>query len=396
MREVTVKLVKTLLTLIVLGFIITSKEMITVAVIPLTFLLIPSKVSVRGVNVRRSEIEYVGETMDVEITVEFIGFGIVKVMHTLPNTFELVGGNNAITSFVFGKRDVKVSYRVRVLRRGSYSLNELLVECEHPFLISKSFFKLQIEFDVEVKQKLRRVVRVETIRTKAKSPIPDIDISKIGSPGTDFKEIKEYTQGDPVKFINWKASAKTGKLMVNRYEVEGKKTVWIFVDANEYMTYGESVKNHLEYAIELSSALAYYFLSRGHKVGCYVIGSGINIYPDVGKRQFRRIFEELARVEYGSEDLISALQNVKKSLLIYKPFVFLITRVEYSKPFRFTSELMKMGLKGQIITLRDEVKGDELDKAVFELVRTRMRRKIRALDVDINKPIYSVVSRFVR
>jgi len=193
-----------------------------------------------------------------------------------------------------------------------------------------------------------------------------------------------------VKFINWKATAKTGKLMVNRYEVEGKKAIWIFLDANSYMGYC------LEYAIELASALVYHFCSMGHKVGIYVVGSGIHVYPDVGKRQFRRIFEELVRVESGKEDLASALHKVKKTLLIYKPFVFLITRVEYSKPYSFISELLKIGLKCQVITLKGDLECDEFAKVVFELLRLRAKRKVMALDVDVNKPVYSVVARFVK
>ena len=390
MRAVTKNLLKTTLFLTTLGLILTSKDVLMTAIIPLFFLLIPYGIKVTSVETSYSKPEHVGVVFDVEIRLVCVGFGIAKVMHKLPNDFELVDGANAVTSFVFGKRTVVVKYKAKPLKRGVYRLNELILEKEHPLLISKSLEKLNVDIEFEVKQRLRRVVKVETVRTKAKSPIPDIDISKIGTPGTDFKEIKEYVQGDPVKFINWKATAKTGKLMVNRYEVEGKKAIWIFLDANSYMGYC------LEYAIELASALVYHFCSRGHKVGIYVVGSGIYVYPDVGKRQFRRIFEELVRVESGKEDLASALHKVKKTLLIYKPFVFLITRVEYSKPYSFISELLKIGLKCQVITLKGDLECDEFAKVVFELLRLRAKRKVMALDVDVNKPVYSVVARFVK
>jgi len=388
-REVTKRLVNVALFLIVLGLVETSREIVAMALIPLTFLLLPYGVKVKSVEVKRNEPQYVGELLEVEMKIECVGFGIAKFLHKLPESFELVEGRNAVTSFVFGRRRVFLRYEAKLNERGFYELDELLFESEHPLLISKKLKRLRIDLKLEVRHRFKRLVRVETVRVKTKSPVSDVDVSKIGVPSTDFKEIREYSYGDPVKFVNWKATARTGRLMVNRYETEGKKTVWIFLDANAYMG------KLLDYAVELASALAYHFCSRGHKVGLHVIG-GKYLYPDVGGRQFRRIFDELVRVDYGREDLMSALERVKRFLLIYKPFVFLITRVEYSKPRDFVSEIVKMGLKCQVLTLKGELECDELAKRVFELSRVTAKRRVMALDVDTTKPIYSVVARLVK
>ena len=79
-----------------------------------------------------------------------------------------------------------------------------------------------------------------------------------------------------MKFINWKATARTGSLKVNVYEVEGKRTIWLFVDVNMYM------ENVLDFLIDLTASLAYHFAHRSHKMGMYLIGSGDILYPDVG------------------------------------------------------------------------------------------------------------------
>ena len=52
---------------------------------------------------------------------------------------------------------------------------------------------------------LRRIRGVPGIAT---SPFPVIDIAKIGVATTDFREIRSYVHGDPVKNINWKATAR--------------------------------------------------------------------------------------------------------------------------------------------------------------------------------------------
>ncbi len=80
----------------------------------------------------------------------------------------------------------------RSLRRGVFSLNELYVEKEHPFFVTKSHEKFELDIRIEIKQKLRRIVRIEMARTVAKLQLPDVDISRIGFPDTNFREIKEY------------------------------------------------------------------------------------------------------------------------------------------------------------------------------------------------------------
>ncbi len=398
-RKVTRSLVSVALFLLGWGIITTSYELIAVSAIPLLFLAIPYHVSTQVDYAKLSGGDHIGEELEAEIKLKAIGFGILKVMHELPDHFELVEGANAVAAFVLGRADVIIRYRARPMRRGHYRLDRIILEIEHPFLAWKKVDELRVDLELDVKQKLRKITKVETLRGVARSPMPDVDISKIGVPGTDFREIRDYVAGDPMKFVNWKATARRGKLMVNQYEVEGKKAVWIFLDANPYMTFGKSVRNYLECGIEIANALAYYFISRGHKVGLYVIGHGIILYPDVGKRQFKRISEELMRTEVGEESVDHAFENCKKLLAIYKPLIILITRPEYSKPSRFVSEAMKAKILVQVIALKGAVEGDEFALTLFEILRRsafKSLRRANLIEWDIEKPVRQLMAKVVR
>jgi len=397
-REVTRSLVCASLLMLVWGMLITSYELVAVSVIPLLFLALPYGASCSVLDARVSGECYVGEEFEVEIRLKALGFGIVKAMHEVPEYFEIVEGSNAVARFVLGGEVVRIRYKARSMRRGRFELRRVVLEIEHPFLAWRSVGEVEVDVVVEVRQRLRRLTKVETVRGVAKSPIPDVDVSKIGVPGTDFREIRDYVPGDPMKFVNWKATARRGKLMVNQYEVEGKKAVWIFLDANDYMTFGKSVRNYLECGIEIANALAYHFLSRGHKVGLYVVGRGVCVHPDVGKRQFRRIGEELMRVEAGRESLERAFENCRKMIAIYKPLVILITRPEYSNPGRIISEAVKARIPVQVIALKGRVEGDEFAVALFELLRRRALGKMRRFNVvewDVEKPVTKLVARVV-
>ena len=93
-----------------------------------------------------------------------------------------------------------------------------------------------------------------------------------------YASIREYTVTDPMKTINWKASARTGDLMVNTFESTHMEKVMIFLDVEdsgilkyEYLT---------EYAISVTASLSRNMIARGMEVGLYtniISNSPINV-----------------------------------------------------------------------------------------------------------------------
>lgn len=80
-----------------------------------------------------------------------------------------------------------------------------------------------------------------------------------------YASIREYTVTDPMKTINWKASARTGELMVNTFESTHMEKVLIFLDVEdsgilkyEYLT---------EDAVSVAATLAQKMITRGMEVG---------------------------------------------------------------------------------------------------------------------------------
>lgn len=52
----------------------------------------------------------------------------------------------------------------------------------------------------------------------------------------DFDELREYVTGDNVRDVDWKASSRTGKLLVRRYVAEKRHNVLFVVDSGRRMT----------------------------------------------------------------------------------------------------------------------------------------------------------------
>lgn len=386
LRRVSRSLAFTAFFLFSAGVVLTSAKLLALSLLPLLVLALPEiPFKVRTTSYVLEGGRRVGERMRVRVEVEVVGFGLVKVMHVLPNTFELVDGTNARAKFIAGRGIIRLDYTCVPLKRGSYDLGKMLLETENLLATRRVRKEISFEAEVEVKSRIYRIRRVEQRRGVAKKPIPEMDVSRIGTPGTDFREIRKYLPEDPLKFINWKATAKLGELMVNEFEREGRKAVWIFLDANSYMAHGTLKKNCFETAIEVASSLSYYFTVRGHRVGMYVVGHGILLYPESGRKQFNKIFATLMRLDVSDrhESFDSAVDRARKYLEDVKPASIFITRAGYSSPVK--AVLRAMGRKGLPVTVVS-VKGafdDDLASSVVGAMERRSLRRLRAIGADI-------------
>src|SRR4051794_19895596 len=84
----------------------------------------------------------------------------------------------------------------------------------------------------------------------------------------EFAEHKEYTAGDEIKHIDWKAYGKFDKYYVKRFEEETELRAYLLCDSSGSMGYGGAAgMSKLDYARTLASSLAYLLLRQQDQVG---------------------------------------------------------------------------------------------------------------------------------
>lgn len=97
----------------------------------------------------------------------------------------------------------------------------------------------------------------------------------------EFAEHKEYTPGDEIRHIDWKAYAKFDKYYVKRFEHETNLRATIALDASGSMAYASEGVTKLQYATYLAAALAYLLARQQDAVGLAVLGAGAGFAPGV-------------------------------------------------------------------------------------------------------------------
>ena len=325
------------------GLLLSNLIMLAMGLVPLCMLLIGLLIEPpRRLSIRASEVKtliWLGDVVRIEWEITISGgLGIVALFQELPGHFALVEGNNLKVCWKgWGPRTVTFAYKVRCAKRGTYILPPVQWEARHTLgLTETGQGTLGEPVELTVRPKILNLSRIRGVAGIATSPFPVIDVAKIGVTTTDFREIRSYVHGDPVKDINWKATARKaagGQLwpLVNEYEVEGKKSVWLFLDAASYLEVGTDIENVFEYCLEAASGVAYYFTDRGYRVGMYIYNDGNRLfYPDAGKKQFLRISRELIKLNTTeqSDEFPKAIEKCRRYLLGYNPLCIIITRLD--------------------------------------------------------------------
>jgi uncharacterized protein (DUF58 family) len=88
----------------------------------------------------------------------------------------------------------------------------------------------------------------------------------------EFAEHKEYSPGDELRHVDWKAYAKLDRYYVKQFEQESQLTVYLVLDASASMKFAGGGLPKLEYAGLALAAVAYLVIQQQDKVGLVACG----------------------------------------------------------------------------------------------------------------------------
>ena len=74
--------------------------------------------------------------------------------------------------------------------------------------------------------------------------------------GSEFESVRDYESGDAFRSIDWKATARRGKLMVVQREVERSQDVMLLLDCGRLMTARIGAQRKLDYAVTAGLSMA--------------------------------------------------------------------------------------------------------------------------------------------
>ena len=217
------------------------------------------------------------------------------------------------------------TFDVRPLRRGKERAGQLYVRATSPWGLASRQGRMDVPWEVTVYPNLTgAALRALPTETQRRREAGQRNVRFLGE-GRVFESLREWIPGDDTRMIDWKATARRGKVMARQYEDERRQQVLIVIDAGRMLTAEVDGGARLESVTEAALHLAYSAVGHDDNVGLMAFADDIELYlpPARGRRALRGVLEGLASIQgklvepnYPAAFAYLAARNRKRALTV--------------------------------------------------------------------------------
>ena len=341
-----------------------------------------------------------GETAEIVLKIKsYARVPSLRIVEDLPEGLELVEGRKGHVLSLGRGEEREIRYRVRI-KRGIHEFRGVWVSYRDPF----GFFKL--DHFIEHYSELVGMPAIEDVPTPYSTRGTKITTGPLPSPrvgeGVEFHAIREYQPGDPLKIINWKATARTGRIMSNEYESERKVDVIFIVDASYK---GERV---FDYLIRSAASLMLNALNNGTSFGL-LLAEAVPLWVrvDYGKRHFFKCIDFLSTarpdrnnmIAYQVEHLIRSRFPARAQLLYFSTLLTEESREALKIMASYGYHVIVISPDPYSVS-EPKTKEEELALKLLRLKRKAHLKKMAGhgiiIDWDVKKPLKAAIAEVVR
>jgi len=196
-------------------------------------------------------------------------------------------------------------YGLRATRRGVYQVGPLVAVAGDPLGLIQRETVVAEPFELLVHPRVETVSDRPLTRQFEDPPIRP-PVSKPFPSGLEFYGMREYVPGDDLRRIVWRASARTGKVMVREAEqgITDRITIMIDTDRGAHSRDGEGLSESFEAGIRVAASLGVRHLREGYEVRAETNGGPLTRPLRGGTHQLV-LLDSLARLELSREPISS-------------------------------------------------------------------------------------------
>ncbi|HHH11506.1 MAG TPA: DUF58 domain-containing protein, partial [Sorangium sp.] len=183
-----------------------------------------------------------------------------------------------------------VSYHVVPGRRGAYALGDHFVRYASPIGLWTRQLRIEATHPVKVFPDVQAVRQYELLARQNREQSMFRATRRRGGE-SEFERLREYQREDEYRAIDWKATARRGKLIAREYQLESNQSLLFMLDAGRLMTAEASGMSLLDHALNATLMLSHIASQNGDRVGLLSFADKIKSYapPASGARATQRI-----------------------------------------------------------------------------------------------------------
>ncbi|MGA8534381.1 MAG: DUF58 domain-containing protein [Candidatus Tumulicola sp.] len=152
---------------------------------------------------------------------------------------------------------VAVERAVTPVARGADEFGSLYVWYENALGLLRRRLVIDAHRSFRVFPDLSAVERYGSLHLRNRSIEAGLRKMRLRGAGTELESLREWSDGDAFRFVDWKATARRGKMMVVHHEVERSQSVMLVLDCGRLMTPRIDGKlRKFDYAVTAALSLA--------------------------------------------------------------------------------------------------------------------------------------------
>jgi uncharacterized protein (DUF58 family) len=172
------------------------------------------------------------------------------------------------------QRASTVAYSVRAEVRGKYEVGPLVVRLTDPFGLCELSRSFQTVGKLTVVPQVFSLPSVRLTGDYAGSG--DSRARSVAVHGEDDVATREYRDGDDLRRVHWRSTARVGELMVRREEQPWESRATIVLDTRKQGHRGDGPTSSFEWAVSATASIALHLRRSGYKIRL-VTGGGTDL-----------------------------------------------------------------------------------------------------------------------
>jgi uncharacterized protein (DUF58 family) len=266
---------------------------------------------------------------------------------------------------------IGVTYRVCPDKRGQARFGAPHVRVASPLRLWSRSHRIGPETTIKIFPDFSQLLGHTLSATDRRAPTAGAVRKRRRGEGTDFRQLREYRQGDAMRSIDWKATARMGKPITREYQEERDQQVVFLLDTGRRMQARDDLTTHFDHALNAVLTLGFLAQKQGDAVGLMSFGGETRwLAPAKGRNGLDRLLAgvyDLHPTEMAPDYTQAATDLLNR--LSKRAFVVIITnlRDEDDTALRSACELISTKHLVMCASLREKVMDRARDTRVESL-----------------------------
>jgi uncharacterized protein (DUF58 family) len=193
-------------------------------------------------------------------------------------------------------------YHVTPTQRGRFDFGDVELQRLSPLGLWWRNLYINRQQTVHVYPNFAAVTKYILLATMARLPQMGIRKRRRRGEGSEFHQLREFREGDSLRQVDWRATARHGKLISKEYQDERDQNIVLLLDCGRRMRTQDDELSHFDHAMNAMLLLTYVALRQGDAVGVGTFsGEQRWVKPVRGSSMLNTILNNVYDLEPGTD-----------------------------------------------------------------------------------------------